>query len=65
MRDENGKLTNYEKPDIILKEKAFPAMSEDLAGHLYFSPYEFDRENKKQVINADGVAVFFADSFAK
>lgn len=44
MRDEHGKLTIYEKPDIILKGKVVSAMSENPVGHLYFSLYELDRK---------------------
>jgi hypothetical protein len=57
MIDENNQVTNFEKSSTILKGKCITSMDEDENGNLYFTLYEFDRKNKKQVNNDEGIAI--------
>lgn len=57
MIDENNQVTNFEKSPTILKGKCITSMDEDEEGNLYFTLYEFNRKNKKQVNNDEGIAI--------
>ena len=57
MIDENNQVTNFEKSSTVLKGKCITSMDEDENGNLYFTLYEFDRKNKKQVNNDEGIAI--------
>lgn len=57
MIDENNEVTNFEKSSTVLKGKCITSMDEDENGNLYFTLYEFDRKNKKQVNNDEGIAI--------
>jgi len=57
MIEENNQVTNFERSNTILKGKCITSMDEDENGNLYFTLYEFDRKNKKQVNNDEGIAI--------
>lgn len=57
MIDENNQVTNFEKSSTVLKGKCITSMDEDENGNLYFTLYEFDRKNKKQVNNDEGIVI--------
>jgi ligand-binding sensor domain-containing protein len=40
-------------------------MDEDEEGNLYFSLYEFDRKDKGQVNNDEGIAIWYKDGTIK
>ncbi|MCS3870159.1 ligand-binding sensor domain-containing protein [Chryseobacterium ginsenosidimutans] len=57
MIDENGKVTNFENSDTVLKGKTITSMDEDENGNLYFTLYEFNRADKLKVNNNEGIAI--------
>ncbi len=57
MVDEHGKALSFEASNTVLKGKCITDMEEDVDGNLYFSVYEFDRKDKKQVNNDEGLIV--------
>lgn len=65
MIDENGKATNFEHTQTVLKGKCITSMDEDENGHLYFSLYEFDRKEKGKVNNNEGIAIGYSDGTFK
>lgn len=65
MIDENGKATNFEHTQTVLKGKCITSMDEDENGNLYFSLYEFDRKEKGKVNNNEGIAIGYADGTFK
>jgi hypothetical protein len=65
MIDENGKATNFENSSTILKGKCITSLDEDENGNLYFSLFEFDRKDKQQVNNNEGIAVRYSDGTFK
>ena len=65
MIDENGNATNFEKSDTVLKGKCITSMDEDEEGNLYFTLFEFDRKNKQQINNNEGIAIRSKDGSFK
>jgi ligand-binding sensor domain-containing protein len=65
MINEKGELTNFENSNTVLKGKTITSMSEDPLGNIYFSLYEFDRKDKKQVNNDEGIAIYSKDETIK
>lgn len=65
MIDEKGNLTNFQKSNSVLNGKSITSMDEDDKGNLYFTLYEFDRKDKTQVNNDEGIAIRFADGTFK
>lgn len=65
MIDENGKATNFETTQTILKGKCITSMDEDENGNLYFSLYEFERKEKGKVNNDEGIAIGYSDGTFK
>jgi hypothetical protein len=63
--DENGKATNFNNTETVLKGKCLTSMDEDENGNLYFSLYEFDRKVPGQVNNDEGIAIRYADGTLK
>lgn len=61
MIDENGKTTNFETTQTVLKGKCITSMDEDENGNLYFSLYEFERKEKGKVNNDEGIAIRYSD----
>lgn len=65
MVDENGKATNFQESNTILKGKAITSMDEDENGNLYFTLYEFNRADKHKVNNNEGIAIIYKDGTMK
>lgn len=65
MIDENGKAINFETTQTILKGKCITSMDEDENGNLYFSLYEFERKEKGNVNNDEGIAIRYSDGTFK
>lgn len=65
MIDENGKATNFETTQTVLKGKCITSMDEDENGNLYFSLYEFERKEKGKVNNDEGIAIGYSDGTFK
>lgn len=65
MMDENGKATNFENSDTVLKGKCITSMDEDENGNLFFALFEFNRKNKQEVNNNEGIAVISKDGTFK
>jgi len=65
MIDSNGEVTNFENSKTILKGKTITSMDEDENGNLYFTLYEFDRNEKQKVINDEGLAIRYTDGSFK
>lgn len=65
MIDENGKATNFEITDTLLKGKCITSMDEDENGNLYFTLYEFDKKEKGKINNNEGIAVQYSDGTLK
>ena len=65
MIDENGKVTNFENSDSVLKGKCITSMDEDEKGNLYFTLFEFNRKNKQEVNNNEGIAIRSIDGTFK
>lgn len=59
MIDENGKITEFEKTESILKGRCITSMTEDNKGNIYFGLY---KNNKGTEMNSDeGIAVLSID----
>jgi len=56
--DENGKATNFNNTQTVLKGKCITSMDEDEKGNIYFGLYEFDRKDKTLINNDEGIAIF-------
>ncbi|WP_299182797.1 two-component regulator propeller domain-containing protein [uncultured Chryseobacterium sp.] len=65
MIDENGKITNFENSNTILKGKCITSMDEDENGNLYFTLFEFNRTDKQKVNNDEGIAIRYNDGTFK
>ena len=65
MIHENGKATNFETTQTVLKGKCITSMDEDENGNLYFSLYEFERKEKGKVNNDEGIAIGYSDGTFK
>jgi len=65
MIDENGKATNFENTQTVLKGKCITSMDEDENGNLYFTLYEFKRKEKEKVNNDEGIAIRYSDGTFK
>ena len=65
MIDENGKATNFENTQTVLKGKCITSMDEDDNGNLYFTLYEFERKEKGKVNNDEGIAIRYSDGTFK
>lgn len=61
MIDKNGKATNFEKSDTVLKGKCITSMDEDENGNVFFTLFEFDRKNKQSVNNDEGIVILSND----
>jgi len=59
--DENGKATNFNDTETVLKDKCITSMDEDEKGNLYFSLYEFNRKVPGQVNANEGIAIRYTD----
>lgn len=65
MIDENGKATDFENTQTVLKGKCITSMDEDENGNLYFTLYEFERKEKGKVNNDEGIAIRYSDGTFK
>jgi len=61
MIDENGKATNFENTETILKGQCITSMDENENGDLFFSLYEFGDKNAGQINRNEGIAIKYAD----
>lgn len=65
MIDENGKTTNFETTQTVLKGKCITSMDEDDYGNLYFSLYEFGDNVGGKVNRNEGIAIGYSDGTFK
>lgn len=65
MIDENGKATNFENIQTVLKGKCITSMDEDENGNLYFSLYEFGDNVGGKVNRNEGIAIRYTDGTIK
>jgi streptogramin lyase len=65
MIDENNQVTNFENSNTVLKGKCITSMDEDENGNLFFTLYEFDRKDKEQINNNEGIAIRYTDGTFK
>ena len=65
MIDENGKATNFENTQTVLKGKCITSMDEDENGNLYFSLYEFGDNVGGKVNRNEGIAIRYTDGTIK
>ena len=65
MIDENGKATNFENTQTVLKGKCITSMDEDENGNLYFSLYEFGDNVGGKVNRNEGIAIRHTDGTIK
>lgn len=62
MIDENGKATNFNTTETILKEQCITSMTEDENGNLYFSLFEYDlKKNPGKINKNEGIGVLYTD----
>ncbi|WP_298121347.1 two-component regulator propeller domain-containing protein [Flavobacterium sp.] len=62
MIDENGKATNFENTETILKGQCITSMDEDEKGNLYFSLFEFDlKKNPGKINKNEGIGILNSD----
>lgn len=62
MIDENGKATNFENTETILKGQCITSMDEDEKGNLYFSLFEFDlKKNPGKINKNEGLGILYSD----
>ena len=61
MIDENGRATNFENTETVLKGQCITSMDEDENGNLFFSLYEFGDKNEGQVNRNEGIAIRYSD----
>ncbi|MFV0146350.1 hypothetical protein OBJ68_13245 [Empedobacter falsenii] len=62
MIDENGKVTNFNETDTVLKEQCITSMDEDENGNLYFSLFEYDlKKNPGKVNKNEGIGILSSD----
>jgi len=57
--DENGKETNFNDTQSVLKGKCITSMDEDENGVVYLGLYEFDRKDKAAINNDEGIAICY------
>jgi hypothetical protein len=63
MIDENGKITEFEKTESVLKGRCITSMTEDTKGNIYFGLY---KNNKGKEMNSDeGIAVLLINGIWK
>jgi ligand-binding sensor domain-containing protein len=65
MIDENGKATNFNNTNTVLKGKCLTSMDEDENGNLYFGLFEYERKVAGQVNNDEGIAILSVDGTIK
>jgi ligand-binding sensor domain-containing protein len=65
MIDENNIVTNFQNSNTVLKDKRIRFMDEDEQGNIYFTLYEFNPKDKKQINNNEGIAVRYTDGTFK
>ena len=65
MIDQNGKATNFENTETVLKGKCITSMDEDESGNLYFSLYQFEDNEGGKVNRNEGIAIRYADGTIK
>ena len=65
MIDQNGKATNFEKTDTVLKGKCITSMDEDENGNVFFTLYEFNRKDKSSPNNDEGIVIMSNDGTFK
>ncbi len=65
MIDENGKATNFENSQTVLKGKCITSMDEDENGNLFFTLYEFEPKEKGKVNNNEGIAIYYTSGTFK
>lgn len=63
--DENGKATNLNNTEGVLKGKCITSMDEDENGNIFFSLYEYDRKDKRAVNNDEGIAIRYSNGEIK
>lgn len=63
--DENGKATNLNDTQTILNGKCITSMDEDENGNIYFGLYEYNRKNKQELNNDEGIAIWYANGDMK
>ena len=62
MIDENGKATNFNETETVLKEYCITSMDEDENGTLYFSLFEYDlKKNPGKVNKNEGIGILSSD----
>ncbi len=61
MIDENGKATNFNDTENILKGQCINSMDEDENGNLYFSLYEYDSKPPGKVNRNEGIGIRYSD----
>ncbi|PBQ31894.1 hypothetical protein CNR22_08970 [Sphingobacteriaceae bacterium] len=65
MIDENGKTTNFEFTETVLKGKCIMGLAEDEKGNIYFSLYQFGPKEKGKLNHDEGIAVLYTDNTYK
>jgi ligand-binding sensor domain-containing protein len=63
--DENGKATSFNETKSVLKNKCILSMDEDENGNVFFGLYEYDRKDKQQINNDEGIAIMYANGEIK
>lgn len=61
MIDENGKATNFNETENILKGQCINSMDEDENGNLYFSLFEYDSKPPGKVNRNEGIGIRYVD----
>jgi Two component regulator propeller len=61
MIDENGKATNFNDTENILKGQCINSMDEDENGNLYFSLFEYDSKPPGQINRNEGIGIRYAN----
>lgn len=59
--DENGKATNFNDTETILKGQCINSMDEDENGNLYFSLFEYDSKVPGQVNRNEGIGIRYSN----
>lgn len=57
MIDTDGKLTSFNYGSTVLKGQCITSLAEDEDGNMYFSLYEYNPKDKKQVNRNEGIAI--------
>ncbi|WP_158826360.1 ligand-binding sensor domain-containing protein [Mucilaginibacter lacusdianchii] len=63
--DENGKATNFNETQSVLKGKCITSVDEDENGNVFLGLYEYDRKDKEAVNNDEGIAIVYKNGEIK